>query len=194
MTKPGLPWWQRSATELAAAYRSGEIILRTADLQIGYPGNRLFVAEDMELRRRECAALIGPNGTGKTTFLRTILEKLSPLAGEIHLGASLKIGYFAQAHEELNPNNSILDEVSLVRQMPLSQARNYLATYLFQGDDVFRPISTLSGGERGRVALAKLALSGANFLLLDEPTNHLDITSQEILEVYRYVLLIHQRK
>ncbi len=98
------------------------------------------------------------------------------------MGAGVQIGYFAQAHEELNPENTVLAELLSVREMPLSQARNYLATYLFQGDDVFRPVSTLSGGERGRLALAKLSLSGANFLLLDEPTNHLDIPSQEILQ------------
>jgi ATP-binding cassette subfamily F protein 3 len=92
------------------------------------------------------------------------------------------VGYFAQAHELLNPANSILEELFTARNMPLSQARNYLATFLFTGDDVFRPISTLSGGERGRVALAKLALDGANFLLLDEPTNHLDIPAQEVLQ------------
>src|SRR5690606_17216860 len=142
----------------------------------------LFEAPDITLYRGECAALIGPNGAGKSTFLKTILGQLEPLSGEARLGASVEIGYFAQAHEELDPANSVLDEILKVKYMPTGEARNYLAAFLFTGDDVFKPISALSGGERGRVALAKLALSGANLLLLDEPTNHLDIPSQEILE------------
>jgi ATP-binding cassette subfamily F protein 3 len=128
------------------------------------------------------AALIGPNGVGKSTFLKTVMGELAPLAGTARFGAAVKPGYFAQAHERLNPSNSIMDEILSVKGMPVSEARSYLALFLFTGDDVFRPVSTLSGGERGRVALAKLALSGANFLLLDEPTNHLDIDSQEILQ------------
>ncbi len=169
--------------QLVAALRSGDKVLMTYDLAVGYPdGQVLFQVPDITLYRGEIAALIGPNGAGKSTFLKTILEQLEAKAGSTRLGASVQIGYFAQAHEELNPNNSVVDEILGVRHMPMSQVRSYLATYLFTGDDVFRPISTLSGGERGRVALAKLALGGANFLLLDEPTNHLDIPSQEILE------------
>src|SRR6185369_14380039 len=119
---------------------------------------------------------------GKSTFLKTMIGQLPPLKGEARLGVSVEIGYFAQAHELLNPKNSIIDEIMNTKPMTPAQARNYLGPFLFQGDDVFRPIETLSGGERGRVALAKLALSGANLLLLDEPTNHLDIPSQEILQ------------
>ena len=164
--------------------RSGDQVLMTKNLAVGYADadEPLFHAPDITLYRGEVAALIGPNGAGKSTFLKTILGELAPLSGEVKIGAAVKIGYFAQAHERLNPRNSILDEILSVKPMPTSQARNYLAQYLFQEDDVFRPIETLSGGERGRVALAKLALEGANFLLLDEPTNHLDIASQEILE------------
>ncbi len=128
------------------------------------------------------AALIGPNGVGKSTFLKTALGELPPLSGEVKIGASVQIGYFAQAHELLNPKNSIIDEIMTTKPMLPAEARNFLGGFLFSGDDVFRPIETLSGGERGRVALAKLALSGANLLLLDEPTNHLDIDSQEILQ------------
>jgi len=168
---------------LRASHRSGNIILRTTDLQIGYPGNTLFTAEDIELHRQECAALIGPNGSGKTTFLRAILGQLSPLEGEVLQGASLKIGYFAQTHEELNPDNIVLDEFLHHRFMPISEARNFLARFLFRGDDVYNKVSTLSGGELGRLALAILTLEEANFLLLDEPTNHLDIPAQETLQL-----------
>jgi len=163
--------------------RSGEIVLRAADLVVGYPGERLFTVKQIELRRLECAAIIGPNGSGKTTFLKTILEQIPPLSGEVSLGASLEIGYFAQAHEELDPGRTLVEEIeSVAGNMLLAGIRNYLARFLFTGEDVFRQVSTLSGGERGRLALAKLALSDANLLLLDEPTNHLDIPSQEILQ------------
>ena len=164
--------------------RSGDRVLKTTNLAVGYADapEPLFHAPDITLMRGEVAALIGPNGAGKSTFLKTVLGQLAPLAGEALLGASVQVGYFAQAHELLNANNSILDEILSVKEMTPGEARNYLGLFLFQGDDVFRPIATLSGGERGRVALAKLALGGANFLMLDEPTNHLDIESQEILQ------------
>lgn len=167
---------------IEASHRSGNLVLRTQQLQIGYPGAPLFAVDDLVLQRQECAALIGPNGTGKTTFLRTILGQLSPLAGEVRLGASLEIGYFSQAHDQLNRENRVLDELLAQGNMPLSEARNYLARYLFRGDDIYKPIYLLSGGERGRLALALLARQKANFLLLDEPTNHLDIPAQETLQ------------
>jgi ATP-binding cassette subfamily F protein 3 len=163
--------------------RSGNIILRTHQVKVGYPGNELFESPDIELRRLECAALIGPNGAGKTTFLRTILREHAPLSGQVELGASLDIGYFAQAHEDLNSENNLIQEIdSIAPDMLVAEIRNYLARYLFKGEDVFKPVSVLSGGERGRLALAKLALSDANLLLLDEPTNHLDIPAQEVLQ------------
>ncbi len=168
--------------EMQASHRSGELVLRTHDLGIGYPGTLLFTADDIELRRQECAALIGSNGTGKTTFLKTLLEEIPPLSGSAILGASLEVGYFSQAHEGLNPENTVLDELLSHQEMMVSEARNYLAQYLFRGDDVYKRVSTLSGGERGRLALSILALQKANFLLLDEPTNHLDILSQETLQ------------
>lgn len=164
-------------------YRSGEIVLRAHDLEVGYTGNSLFSVEELELRRLECAALIGPNGAGKTTFLKTILGQLTPLHGEVNLGASLQVGYFAQAHEDLNPERTLVQEIDAVApQMLVAEIREYLAKYLFTGDDVFKKVSVLSGGERGRLALAKLALSNANLLLLDEPSNHLDIPAQEVLQ------------
>jgi len=163
--------------------RSGNIILRTHSLSIGYPNNHLFSTPDIDLHRLECAALIGPNGSGKTTFLRSILEQHPPIKGEIEMGASLDIGYFAQAHEDLNPEFTLIQEIeSVAPHMLVAEIRNYLARYLFKGEDVFKPINILSGGERGRLALAKLALSNANLLILDEPTNHLDIPAQEVLQ------------
>ncbi|MBN2304617.1 MAG: ABC-F family ATP-binding cassette domain-containing protein [Anaerolineae bacterium] len=169
--------------DLNADLRSGEKVLMTYDLVAGYERDKPLVrVPDITLYRTEIAAMIGPNGVGKTTLLRTLLNELAPLSGSSRLGAAVQPGYFAQAHERLNQTNGVLDELLTVRNLPISEARNYLAAFLFTGDDVFRPVSTLSGGERGRLALAKLALNGDNFLLLDEPTNHLDIPSQEILQ------------
>lgn len=168
---------------LSAQKRSGELVLRTRNLLVGWPGRALFRAPDIELRRTECAALIGPNGAGKSTFLKTILGQIPPLEGEVLLGASLHIGYFAQAHEGLNPANTLVEEIQAAAPHMLpAEARQYLGRFLFSGDDAFKKVEVLSGGERGRLALAKLALTDTNLLLLDEPTNHLDIPSQEILE------------
>ncbi|HAV78936.1 MAG TPA: ABC transporter ATP-binding protein [Anaerolineae bacterium] len=174
---------------LRSTNRSGDLVIRTKGLQVGYPPENglpekmLFSTPDIELRRGDCAALIGPNGAGKSTFLKTILGSISPLAGEAILGASLHVGYFAQAHEGLDPRKTILDEILAASPGMLPhQGRDYLGKYLFSGDDAFKKVSMLSGGERGRLALAKLALEDTNLLLLDEPTNHLDITSQEVLQ------------
>jgi len=174
---------------LRSTHRSGDLVIRTKNLRVGYPAEDglpekfLFSTPDIELRRLDCAALIGPNGAGKSTFLKTILGQIQPLAGEVILGASLHVGYFAQAHEGLDPEKTVLDEI--LEQSPGMlpyQGRDYLGKYLFSGDDVFKTVSMLSGGERGRLALAKLSLQDTNLLLLDEPTNHLDISSQEILQ------------
>lgn len=179
------PRQPKLGVRLNAGERSGDLVLRTFDLQVGYPdeGRPLIEVPDLILKRGECVALIGPNGAGKTTFLKTILGSLPPLSGEVRLGASLRIAYFAQAHEGLNSNNSLMQEIeSIAPAMLPAEVRNYLARFGFYGDEVFRPVATLSGGERGRLALAKLCLSDANLLLLDEPTNHLDIPSQEVLQ------------
>ncbi len=180
-----LPRPPRLNLKLKTNLRSGDLVLRTYDLQVGYAdeGKPLFHAPDLTLKRGECAALIGPNGAGKTTFLKTILGLMPPLAGEVQLGASLKIAYFTQAHEGLQPQNNLVQEIqSVAPNMLEGEIRAYLARFLFTGEEVYKPVSTLSGGERGRLALAKLSLSDANLLLLDEPTNHLDIPSQEILQ------------
>jgi ATP-binding cassette subfamily F protein 3 len=168
---------------LRTEHRSGDLVIRSRNLEVGWPDKFLFSAPDIELRRTDCAALIGPNGAGKSTFLKTILGQLEPRGGEVILGASLRIGYFAQAHEGLKPQNTLIEEIqSAAPNMLPADARQYLGKFLFSGDDAFKKVDVLSGGERGRLALAKLALEDTNLLLLDEPTNHLDIPSQEILE------------
>jgi ATP-binding cassette, subfamily F, member 3 len=170
---------------LKASSRSGDLVLRTRNLAIGYAdeGRPLFTSPDLLLKRGECAAIIGPNGAGKTTFLKTLLAQMPPFSGDVILGASLNLGYFAQAHEGLDSNHTLVEEIeSVAPEMLLAEIRDYLARFLFTGDEVFKKVAVLSGGERGRVALAKLALTEANLLLLDEPTNHLDIPSQEILQ------------
>jgi ATP-binding cassette subfamily F protein 3 len=167
---------------LAQAARSGDMVIRTENLKVGFPDKFLFSSPNIDLRRGDCAALIGPNGAGKSTFLKTILGQIQPLAGSVTLGESLHIGYFAQAHESLDPKKSVIEEITDNTGWLPQKAREYLGKYLFSGDDAFKKVSMLSGGERGRLALAKLALQNTNLLLLDEPTNHLDIPSQEILE------------
>ncbi len=170
---------------LGQAARSGDLVIRTRELSVGYAdeGKPLFGVPNLTLVRGECAAIIGPNGAGKTTFLKTILEQIPPLNGEVLLGSSLQIGYFAQAHEGLHANWTLIEEIQgVMPKMLPAEVRDYLAKFLFTGDDVFKEVKLLSGGERGRLAMACLALQNANLLLLDEPTNHLDLPSQEILQ------------
>src|SRR5512136_561907 len=169
---------------LSTQPRSGDIVLRARNLLVGYQDDRkpLLACEQLFLYRNQRVAIWGPNGAGKSTFLKTVLGQLSPLGGDIELGASVRVGYYAQAHEMLDPNDSVLNAILKVQSMPLPKARGLLGSYLFSGDTIEKPINTLSGGERGRVALAVLSLEGANVLLLDEPTNHLDLDSQEVLQ------------
>jgi ATP-binding cassette, subfamily F, member 3 len=165
--------------------RSGDRVLETESLAVGYADDAaaLFTVPDLVLQRGECAALIGPNGAGKTTFLKTILGQTPAYAGKVRLGASLHVGYFAQAHQGLHPERTVLQEIQeAAPRWTTAQCRDFLAQFLFRGETVEKTIGVLSGGERGRVALATLVLQGANLLLLDEPTNHLDLTSQEILQ------------
>ncbi len=183
LTPPAEP--RRLHLQLQPVERSGDLVLVTKDLSIGYAdeGRPLFAVPDLVLTRAECAAIIGPNGAGKTTFLKTILNQVQPYAGEAILGASLKVGYFAQAHEGLHPDWTLVQEIETAAPGMLpGTIRDYLAKFLFTGDDAFKTVSVLSGGERGRLALARLALEGANLLLLDEPTNHLDLPAQEVLQ------------
>jgi len=167
--------------DIQPSTRSGELVLASQDLMVGYPGHPLFTCPDLYLRRGECAALLGPNGSGKTTFIRTFLGEMQPLSGRVWLGHNVKVGYLPQRQEDLAPEKRVLEEILSVKDLPLERARTFLGRFLFSGDDVFKRIAELSGGGRSRVALAKLTLQGANFLVLDEPTNHLDIISREIL-------------
>ena len=138
---------------------------------------------DFSVKRGERVAIIGANGTGKTTILKILNGLVEPDAGEIELGSKVQIGYYDQEHHVLHMEKTIFEEISdEYPYLTNTEIRNVLAAFLFTGDDVFKLISALSGGERGRVSLAKLMLSEANFLILDEPTNHLDIVSKEILE------------
>ena len=181
---------QRIRLKMDAAQRSGDIVLRTQNLRVGYPAAQsstgqqidLFSVPDLDLRRLEKVALIGPNGSGKTTFLKTILGRLPPVAGQVRIGASVVVGYLAQAHTDLVSEQTVLDALLDAKDIKVAEARSFLGRFLFSGDDVFKRVDDLSGGERSRVALARLTLQGANFFILDEPTNHLDIASQEILE------------
>lgn len=192
---PPPPTDQRIRLPLRTDIRSGDLVLRTRKLLVGYPasdGNGsgptpILAVPDLDLRRGQIAALIGPNGAGKTTLLRTILGELEQLQGTFQLGAGVEIGYLAQRHVGagfglMDSNQTVLNALLDIKNLPLERARTYLGQFLFQGDDVFKSIDSLSGGQRSRIALARLTLQGANFLLLDEPTNHLDLDSQEILQ------------
>ncbi|MEH2941942.1 ABC-F type ribosomal protection protein [Lachnospiraceae bacterium KK002] len=162
---------------------SGNDVLSVEHLAKSYPGQRLFEELFFELKRGERVALIGDNGTGKTTILKIINDMVEADQGTIRLGTNVHIGYYDQEHQVLHPEKTLVEEISdAYPDLTNTEIRNVLAAFLFTGDEVFKRISELSGGERGRVSLAKLMLSEANFLILDEPTNHLDITSKEILE------------
>ena len=162
---------------------SGNDVLSIEDLSKHFGALTLFEHVDIEIKRGEHVAIIGDNGTGKTTLLKIINELESMDSGQIRLGSKVEIGYYDQEHHVLHSEKTLFDEISDdYPTLTNTQIRNTLAAFLFTGDDVFKKISELSGGERGRVSLAKLMLSNANFLILDEPTNHLDITSKEILE------------
>ena len=166
-----------------ARRRTGEDVLMAKDLSKGFGGRRLFEHFDLHLRAGDRVAIIGPNGIGKTTLLRILVGELPPDTGTVLYGSNVDVGYYDQQQAGLHEHKSVMDEVwdDFPRMQP-DEVRSVLALFLFTGDDVFQPISTLSGGERGRVALTKLMLRKDNLLLLDEPTNHLDMDSREVLE------------
>jgi len=162
---------------------SGNDVLSVKGLSKAFPPQTLFTDISFEIKRGEHIAIIGDNGTGKTTLLKILNNVIQADSGSFTLGANVEIGYYDQEHHVLHMDKTIFEEISDdYPTLTNTQIRNMLAAFLFTGDDVFKLIGDLSGGERGRVSLAKLMLSNANFLILDEPTNHLDITSKEILE------------
>ncbi|HZI61073.1 MAG TPA: ABC-F family ATP-binding cassette domain-containing protein [Pyrinomonadaceae bacterium] len=169
---------------LQAIERTGNHVLTVTDLAVGYPEKLLAQKISFILRRGECLGIIGPNGSGKTTFLRTILKKIDALAGEVRWGTKVQIGYYAQQLDDLDDRNEIIMELRRVAPSTATagELRSFLAKFLFTGDDVYKHVRDLSGGEKGRLALAKLIYSRVNVLVLDEPTNHLDIPSREALE------------
>jgi ATP-binding cassette subfamily F protein 3 len=169
---------------LQAIERTGNHVLTIDKAVIGYPGTTLARDISLILRRGECLGVIGPNGSGKTTFLRTILKKIPALAGEVRWGTKVEIGYYAQQLEDLDDRNEIIMELRRVAPSTATagELRAFLAKFHFTGDDVYKHVRDLSGGEKGRLSLAKLIYSRVNVLVLDEPTNHLDIPSREALE------------
>ena len=169
--------------ELEPRVVSGNDVLTVLGLSKAFPPQTLFTDIDFEIKRGERVALIGSNGTGKTTILKILNQVIPADAGEVHLGSRVQIGYYDQEHHVLHMEKTVFEELSdAYPTLTNTKIRNVLAAFLFTGDDVFKRIKDLSGGERGRVSLAKLMLSEANFLILDEPTNHLDIVSKEVLE------------
>jgi len=173
----------RMRIRLEPRFVSGNDVLSVRGLSKSFPGQVLFRDISFEIKRGEKVALIGSNGTGKTTLLKILNSVIPPDEGEFILGSKVRIGYYDQEQHVLHPEKTIFQEISdAYPVLTETEIRNMLAAFLFTGDEVFQPISSLSGGEKGRVSLAKLMLSEANFIILDEPTNHLDIASKEILE------------
>lgn len=164
-------------------YQSGNDVLTVQGLSKGFDGTSLFENISFDIKRGEHVAIIGDNGTGKTTLLKIINELLPADTGSFTLGTNVQIGYYDQEHHVLHMEKTVFEEIQdTYPNMTNTEVRNVLAAFLFTGDDVFKQVKSLSGGERGRISLAKLMLSDANFLILDEPTNHLDIDSKSILE------------
>ena len=170
----------------AAASRTGQLVLSTHDLKVGYiegdEATQLLTVPDLKLSRGSRTAVIGDNGTGKTTFIKTVLGDVPALGGSVVLGQSVKVGYYSQGLDALVDEQTVLESFLEIKNMPFEQARFYLARFLFQGDDVFREVGDCSGGEKSRLALARLLITEPNLLILDEPTTHFDIPSREALE------------
>jgi ATP-binding cassette, subfamily F, member 3 len=179
---------QKLTFKIGARIESGQVVLATNGLVAGIPADPATGAgiavtvPDTSIERGERIGLLGPNGSGKTTLLRTIVGQIGLRAGMMRLGHNVQIGYYAQTHEGLRMQSTLVDEIRQISHLSEEGARSYLGRFLFTGDDVFKLVGSLSGGERSRVALAKLTLEGANFLVLDEPTNHLDLPSRQVLE------------
>ena len=180
--------------KMGGAVRSGRVVLHLSPMQVGYPTGEtsadsdsqqkqvLVASPELEIERGERIGLLGPNGSGKTTLLRTITGELPALKGRVQFGANVKVGYYAQTHDQLHRGGTTLSTILDAQPMSEESARTYLGRFLFTGDDVYKGVDALSGGERSRLALAVLLLEQANLLILDEPTNHLDINARETLE------------
>ncbi|MSS82704.1 ABC-F family ATP-binding cassette domain-containing protein [Acidaminococcus fermentans] len=167
---------------LPHAAECAEKVIMLEHLDVGYPQHLLLQDVDLTLRRGEKVAIIGPNGCGKSTLLKTILQELPPLKGEARIGNRVKIGYFSQSYERLDEKQTIMENFLTEYGLTDEQTRRLLGSMMFHGEDVFKVIGTLSGGQKARLVLLKLVLDGANCLLLDEPTNHLDIAAKEAVE------------
>lgn len=169
--------------DLSPKIQSGNDVLTVQELSKNFGNKLIFENASFEIKKGEKVALIGPNGVGKTTLFRILMEEISQNTGSVKKGRNVIAGYYDQGQLSLDENKTIIEEISdAYPKLTLGEIRNVLAAFVFTGDDVFKKISALSGGEKGRVSLTKIMLSGANFLLLDEPTNHLDMFSKEILE------------
>ncbi|MDE0823757.1 MAG: ABC-F family ATP-binding cassette domain-containing protein [Dehalococcoidia bacterium] len=170
----------------AGATRTGQVVLSTKGLRVGYTDDgvstELLKVPDLQLSRGSRIGLIGDNGTGKSTFIKTILGEVPPLDGFVDLGQSVKVGYYSQGLDDLDEEQTVLESFLHIKNMPFEDARSYLARFLFQGQDVFRAVGACSGGEKSRLALARLLITEPNLLVLDEPTTHFDIPSREALE------------
>ena len=174
------------------ASRTGQVVISTKGLKVGYTDGdgptELLKVPDLKLARGSRTAVIGDNGTGKTTFIKTVLGMVPPLDGFVAVGQSVKVGYYSQGVDDLDDEQTVLESFLDIKNMPFEDARSYLARFLFQGEDVFREVGACSGGEKSRLALARLLITEPNLLVLDEPTTHFDIPSREALE---QVLLIY---
>jgi len=174
---------EKMRIRLTPRIESGNDVLLVDRISKAFGGVSLFQPVSFEIKKGDKVALIGPNGIGKTTLFKIIMKLLSADSGRVREGVNVKIGYYDQAQQQLSPEKTVLSEMhDAYPRLTVGEIRNTLAALMFTGDDVFKTIESLSGGEKGRVALAKIMLGGANFLILDEPTNHLDINSREILE------------
>ena len=174
---------KRAKIKFIPAVESGNDVLAVRDVEMRFPDKVLFKDLNLDIYRGEKVALIGPNGAGKSTLFKIIMNELQPMEGEVKFGTNVNTAYFHQEQKTLNLDNTVIDEIwDANPHLTQTEVRNMLGAFLFENEDVFKKISSLSGGERARVAILKLILSQSNFLLLDEPTNHLDIDSKEVLE------------
>ena len=174
---------KRAKIKFIPAVESGNDVLAVRDVEMRFPDKVLFKDLNLDIYRGEKVALIGPNGAGKSTLFKIIMNELEPMQGEVKFGTNVNTAYFHQEQKTLNLDNTVIDEIwDANPHLTQTEVRNMLGAFLFENEDVFKKISSLSGGERARVAILKLILSQSNFLLLDEPTNHLDIDSKEVLE------------